>query len=67
MQVQVHKNEKACIAVYPSIEQNELLWFWPNSSPQYKDIMHKTRPPYIPELDDPSFVSILSTREVLYG
>ncbi|KAF3341662.1 protochlorophyllide-dependent translocon component 52 [Carex littledalei] len=63
----VHKNEKACIAVYPSIEQNGLLWFWPNSSPQYKDIMHKTKPPYIPELDDPSFVSILSTREVLYG
>ncbi|XP_078169468.1 flavonoid 8-hydroxylase 2, chloroplastic-like [Carex rostrata] len=63
----VHKNEKACIAVYPSIEQNGLLWFWPNSSPQYKDIMHTTRPPYIPELDDPSFVSILTTREVLYG
>jgi phenylpropionate dioxygenase-like ring-hydroxylating dioxygenase large terminal subunit len=67
MQGQVHKNEKACVAVYPSIVQNNILWFWPNTTSQYKDIMHKIMPPYIPELDDPSFAHVMLARDVLYG
>ncbi|KAI3794835.1 hypothetical protein L1987_37475 [Smallanthus sonchifolius] len=51
----VHSFQKACVGVYPSTVQNEIVWFWPNTDPQYKDILTKKKPPYIPELDDPSF------------
>ncbi|CAK9328116.1 unnamed protein product [Citrullus colocynthis] len=30
----VHTSKRACVAVYPSIVQNDMLWFWPNSDPQ---------------------------------
>ncbi|TYK09955.1 protochlorophyllide-dependent translocon component 52 [Cucumis melo var. makuwa] len=63
----VHTSKRACVAVYPSIVQNDVLWFWPNSDPQYKDIMVKKKPPYIPELDDPSFTKLISNRDLPYG
>ncbi|XP_078180848.1 protochlorophyllide-dependent translocon component 52, chloroplastic-like [Carex rostrata] len=63
----VHKNEKACVAVYPCVEQNKILWFWPNTDPRYKDILNEKKPPYIPELDDPSFTATMGTRDLLYG
>lgn len=63
----VHTSKRACVAVYPSIVQNDMLWFWPNSDPQYKDILVKKKPPYIPELDDPSFTKLISNRDLPYG
>ncbi|MCL7042589.1 hypothetical protein MKW94_000159 [Papaver nudicaule] len=63
----VNTFKKACARAYPSLEQNKLLWFWPNTDPQYKDIAAKEKPPYIPELDDPSFTSLMGNREIPYG
>nr|CAD1840416.1 unnamed protein product [Ananas comosus var. bracteatus] len=63
----VHLNTKACAAVYPSVEQNKVLWFWPSTDPQYKDILEKKRPPYIEELDDPSYTCSMGIRELQYG
>ncbi|KAK9273298.1 hypothetical protein L1049_018105 [Liquidambar formosana] len=63
----VHTFKKACVAVYPSTVQNDIVWFWPNTDPQYKDILLKKKPPYIPELDDPSYTKIMANREIPYG
>ncbi|XAR62903.1 Pheophorbide a oxygenase [Bertholletia excelsa] len=63
----VHTSKKACVAVYPSTVQNDIVWFWPNSSPQYKDILTKKAPPYIPELDDPSYTKLMGNRDIPYG
>ncbi|KAB1227774.1 Protochlorophyllide-dependent translocon component 52, chloroplastic [Morella rubra] len=63
----VNSFKKACVAVYPSTVQNDIVWFWPNSDPQYKDILREKKPPYIPELDDPSFTKSMSNREIPYG
>ncbi|XP_020091819.1 protochlorophyllide-dependent translocon component 52, chloroplastic-like isoform X2 [Ananas comosus] len=64
---QVHLNSKACAAVYPSVVQNKVLWFWPSTDPQYKDILEMKRPPYIEELDDPSYTCSMGIRELQYG
>ncbi|KAM0038578.1 putative pheophorbide a oxygenase [Helianthus debilis subsp. tardiflorus] len=63
----VHTSQKACVAVYPSTVQNGIVWFWPNTDPQYKDILTKKKPPYISELDDPSFTYQMYTRDIPYG
>ncbi|XP_038972140.1 protochlorophyllide-dependent translocon component 52, chloroplastic-like isoform X3 [Phoenix dactylifera] len=63
----VHTFNKACAAVYPSVEQNKIVWFWPSTDPEYKDILMKQKPPYIPELDDPSYTSPMGTRDLPYG
>ncbi|KAG9451413.1 hypothetical protein H6P81_011378 [Aristolochia fimbriata] len=63
----VHTSKRACVAVYPSCEQNKIVWFWPNSDPQFKDILSKKRPPCIDEIDDPSYTSIFGIREIPYG
>ncbi|KAG6436488.1 hypothetical protein SASPL_101388 [Salvia splendens] len=63
----VHTSKKACVASYPSYMQNCLLWFWPNSDPQYKDIHLTKKPHFIPELDDPSYSKMIISREVDYG
>lgn len=63
----VHTFRKACVAVYPSTVQNGIVWFWPNSDPEFKDILQKKRPPFIPELDDPSYSNLMSTRDIHYG
>ncbi|KAK9105491.1 hypothetical protein Scep_022335 [Stephania cephalantha] len=63
----VHTFKKACAASYPSIEQNKIVWFWPKSEPQYKNIAMKRKPPYIPELDDPSYSSLMGQRDIPYG
>ncbi|XP_058073800.1 protochlorophyllide-dependent translocon component 52, chloroplastic [Magnolia sinica] len=59
--------KKACAAVYPSCEQNKIVWFWPSTEPQFKDILMKEKPPYIPELDDPSYTSLYGNRDIPYG
>ncbi|PIA53939.1 hypothetical protein AQUCO_00900482v1, partial [Aquilegia coerulea] len=63
----VHTSKKACVAVYPCIVQNKILWFWPRSKTQYKDIATKEKPPYVPELDDPSYTSVMTSRDIPYG
>ncbi|PWA87911.1 rieske [Artemisia annua] len=63
----VHTFKKACVAVYPSTVQNGIVWFWPNADPKYKDILSKKKPPYIPELDDPSFTCQMFNRDIPYG
>ncbi|GMN65902.1 hypothetical protein TIFTF001_034967 [Ficus carica] len=64
---QFHTFKKACAAVYPSTVQNDILWFWPNTDPQYKDVLSEKKPPFIPELDDPSFTSSMGNREFPFG
>lgn len=63
----VHTFKKACVAVYPSTVQHEIVWFWPNTDLQYKDIIMKKKPPYIPVLDDPSFTKSMGNRDIPYG
>ncbi|CAN1340381.1 Protochlorophyllide-dependent translocon component 52, chloroplastic [Linum perenne] len=38
-------------------------WVWPNSDPKYRDILLVQKPPYIFELDDPSFTKPLANRD----
>ncbi|XP_030511153.2 protochlorophyllide-dependent translocon component 52, chloroplastic [Cannabis sativa] len=63
----VHTSKKACVSVYPSTVQNGIVWFWPNTDPQYKDIITKQKPPYIAEMDDPSFTNSMGNRDIPYG
>ncbi|KAG6433189.1 hypothetical protein SASPL_104797 [Salvia splendens] len=63
----VHTSSKACVAVYPSCLQNGILWFWPNSDPLFKNIHSTKKPHFIPELDDPSYSTMIISREIGYG
>ncbi|WRX33020.1 Pheophorbide a oxygenase - like 4 [Theobroma cacao] len=63
----VHTFKKACVAAYPSTVQHDILWFWPNADPEYKDIIMKKKPPYLPELEDPSFSKLMANRDIPYG
>ncbi|XP_039141000.1 protochlorophyllide-dependent translocon component 52, chloroplastic-like [Dioscorea cayenensis subsp. rotundata] len=63
----VQRAKKACVAVYPSIVQNKIVWFWPSTDPQYKDIALKEKPPYVPQLDDPSYTCTMGMRDLQYG
>lgn len=63
----VHTSKRACVAVYPSCVQNGILWFWPNTDPTCEDIFTKKKPPYIPELDDPSYTKSMIARDFPYG
>ncbi|XP_022988064.1 protochlorophyllide-dependent translocon component 52, chloroplastic-like isoform X1 [Cucurbita maxima] len=63
----VHSSKKACVAVYPSTVQNGIVWFWPNSDPKFKDVIMEKKPPFIPELDDPSYVKLEGNRDMAYG
>ncbi|KAL5766951.1 hypothetical protein ACOSP7_017568 [Xanthoceras sorbifolium] len=64
---QVHTFKKACAGVYPCTVQHDIVWFWPNKDPHYKDIVKKKKPPYIPELDDPSLTRWFGNRDFPYG
>ncbi|CAN6922380.1 unnamed protein product [Brassica oleracea] len=63
----VHTFKQACVAVYPSTVQHEILWFWPNSDPKYKNVLDTNKPPFIPELEDPSFTKLVANRDIPYG
>ncbi|KAL5765290.1 hypothetical protein ACOSQ2_017884 [Xanthoceras sorbifolium] len=63
----VHTFKKACVGVYPSTVQNEIVWFWPSTDPKYTDIVKKKKPPFIPELDDPSSTNSFMNRDFPYG
>ncbi|CAI0413340.1 unnamed protein product [Linum tenue] len=63
----VHTNKRACVAAYPSTVQHGILWFWASSDPKYRDILSVKKPPYIPELDDPSYTKPMACREFPFG
>ncbi|CAL4919627.1 unnamed protein product [Urochloa decumbens] len=63
----VHENSKACVASYPCVVQNNILWFYPRAEPEYKDVLQRKRPPLIPEIDDPGFVNLYGIRDLPYG
>lgn len=63
----VHTFKKARATVYPSAVQHGIVWFWPNTDPQFKDIFTKKRPPYIPELDDLSYTKSMGARDFPFG
>ncbi|KAK2438198.1 hypothetical protein P8452_33941 [Trifolium repens] len=63
----IHTSKKACVAAYPSTVQNDILWFWPNTDPQYKDIITRKTPPFMPEIDDPSYTRVMMNRDIPYG
>ncbi|PVH31042.1 hypothetical protein PAHAL_9G043800 [Panicum hallii] len=63
----VHKNSKACVASYPTVVQNKILWFYPRAEPEHRDVLQRNRPPYIKEIDDPSFVTAFGIRDLFYG
>ncbi|KAI3789108.1 hypothetical protein L2E82_01896 [Cichorium intybus] len=62
-----HTFQKACVVVYPRTVQNGFVWIWPNTDPKYKDILSKKKPPYIAQLDDPSFTFQIYNRDIPYG
>ncbi|KAI7755663.1 hypothetical protein M8C21_031742 [Ambrosia artemisiifolia] len=63
----VHSFPKACVGVYPCTVQYGIVWFWPSTDPQYKDILKKKKPPYIPELAHPSYAFQTYYRDIPYG
>ncbi|KAM0827211.1 hypothetical protein ACQ4PT_068352 [Festuca glaucescens] len=63
----VHKNSKACVASYPSVVQNNILWFYPRADAEHRDVLERKQPPFIPEIDDPSFVTVYGIRDLSYG
>nr|CAB3497792.1 unnamed protein product [Digitaria exilis] len=63
----VHKNGKACVASYPCVVQNGVLWFYPRTEPEYKDVLRRKRPPYFAEIDDQSCHTVFGVRDFHYG
>lgn len=63
----VWKSVRASAAVYPSVEQEGIIWFWPDSRPESKNIAETKLPPSIPALADPAFYDELSSRDLPYG
>ncbi|XP_050216873.1 protochlorophyllide-dependent translocon component 52, chloroplastic-like [Mercurialis annua] len=63
----VHTSKRACVVAYPTTVHHDIVWFWPNADPQYKDILMKKKPPFISELDDPSYTTSMGNRDIPYG
>ncbi|KAK1643209.1 hypothetical protein QYE76_061139 [Lolium multiflorum] len=61
----VHKNSKACVASYPSVVQNSVLWFYPRAEAEHRDVLRRKRPPFFPQIDDPSYDTHI--RDIPYG
>ncbi|KAI0504846.1 hypothetical protein KFK09_015810 [Dendrobium nobile] len=64
---QVHASSKACATSYPCCVQNNIVWFWPQTEPQNKDILMKNKPPRISELEDSSYTCTMAMRDMPYG
>ena len=63
-----HTSRKACATVYPSIEQQGLIWFWPDLSQGAINVEAAANPPPVfPELDDPAYAFDMAVRECEYG
>ncbi|CAL4980882.1 unnamed protein product [Urochloa decumbens] len=63
----VHESGRARVGSYPCVVQNKLLWFYPRKEAEYKDVLRRKRPPYIPQIDDPSYFTEFGMRDLLYG
>jgi phenylpropionate dioxygenase-like ring-hydroxylating dioxygenase large terminal subunit len=63
----MHTSSRACVASYPCVVQNNILWFYPRDDPEYKDVLQRKRPLLIPEIDDPDFVTVYGIRDLHYG
>eukprot|EP00252_Welwitschia_mirabilis_P026827 TRINITY_DN894_c0_g1_i2.p1 TRINITY_DN894_c0_g1~~TRINITY_DN894_c0_g1_i2.p1 ORF type:complete len:528 (-),score=69.68 TRINITY_DN894_c0_g1_i2:301-1884(-) len=63
-----HSSKRACVSAYPSLSQQGIVWFWPNTSAEFRSILSERKPPLIPGLSDPSFQSHFpSMRDLPYG
>ena len=71
--LQVRSSPRACARVYPSRVHQGVLWVWPDYSPAaIQEAAAATPPPFVPELDDPTFVGKeggprFSVHELEYG
>ncbi|KAG0614122.1 hypothetical protein M758_6G152500 [Ceratodon purpureus] len=64
----LHESKKACVTVYPSMEHQGILWFWPDLSQGSINVEAAANPPpHIPEFGDPAFGFDLSSRDLEYG
>ncbi|KAH7387677.1 hypothetical protein KP509_16G036200 [Ceratopteris richardii] len=63
----VWKSKRASAAVYPSVAKEGILWFWPDTRPEFKSIADTNPPPSVPALADPTFTDELSSRDLNYG
>ncbi|WVZ85964.1 hypothetical protein U9M48_032818 [Paspalum notatum var. saurae] len=63
----VHKNGRACVASYPCVVQNNVLWFYPRTEAEFRDVLQRKRPPFFAEMDDPSFFTVFGVRDLPYG
>ena len=63
----VHENRRACVASYPCVVQNNILWFYPRTEAEHRDVLRRKRPPYFAEIDDPSYFTTFGMRDVSVG
>ncbi|KAJ1292996.1 hypothetical protein BS78_01G034000 [Paspalum vaginatum] len=63
----VHTNSRACVASYPRVVQNDILWFYPRTEPEFRDVLQRKRPPFFAEMDDPAFFTVFGMRDFPYG
>ena len=66
--LQLHESKRACVQVYPSMEQQGILWFWPDLSQGSINVeAAASPPPNFPWLNNPEFAYDMSTRDLEYG
>lgn len=63
----VWKSKRASATVYPSVAQEGILWFWPDTRPEFQSKKDSKPPPSIPALADSTFMDELSSRNLNYG
>jgi len=63
-----HTSKRACVAVYPSMVQQGILWYWPDLSQGPINMQAAANPPPVfAEFEDPTFKYDLSARDLEYG
>ncbi|KAJ7527737.1 hypothetical protein O6H91_16G068700 [Diphasiastrum complanatum] len=63
----VHTSKRACATPYPSLEQQGLVWFWPDPKEEARSLAASRLPPKVAELDDPSFTHQWIMRDMPFG
>lgn len=51
-------SHRACSKVIPLLVAQDMVWIWPDISPEGLAASKTTKPATIPELDDPAFVKV---------
>jgi hypothetical protein len=49
------------------VVQNNILWFYPRTEAEHRDVLRRKRPPYFAEIDDPSYFTTFGIRDVSLG